>query len=122
MSLKFTSLLILLPLLSIAQEEKSWTLDQFLEVTDKKKFVYTRKTRKEANLIAYTDYTKKGEIIQKGYFKDETFSIHEGHFSFYWAGAKLYEGDYLDGAPTGMWYFYERNKLSDSLEYPDKKE
>ena len=98
-----------------AQEEIK--LDEFLEPTDKKKFKYTRTLRKDKNGWSFTDQTKDGILFQKGYFKDETMRTRVGHFIFYLEGQKLYEGEYVDGAPTGVWYFYKAGRLSDSLYY-----
>jgi hypothetical protein len=98
-----------------AQEEIK--LDEYLEPTSKRKHSYLRTLKKESDLWAFTDRTKDGVIFQEGYFKDETMQTRVGHFIFYLNGQKLYEGDYTDGAPRGVWYFYKAGKLQDSLFY-----
>jgi len=117
MSRSLTNLFLFLPVLSLAQKKKSYTLNQYFEVTDKKKYVYLRKIKKKDNVIAYTNYTKKREINKQGCFKDETFTIPEGHYVFNWNGSKLFEGNYSDGVRQGTWYFYNNSELSDSLYY-----
>ena len=102
---------------SALQAQEEIKLNEFLEPTTKKKYKYTRTLKKDKSSWAFTDQTKDGVIFQKGFFKDETMQTRVGHFTFYLEGKKLYEGEYVDGAPRGVWYFYKAGKLSDSLYY-----
>ncbi len=99
----------------MAQEEIR--LDEYLEPTGKKKYFYVRELKKVKEGWAFTDRTKQGAVFQKGYFKDESMQTRVGHFTFFLDGKKFYEGEYVDGAPRGVWYFYKGGKLSDSLYY-----
>lgn len=101
----------------IAQKEIK--LDEYLEPTTKKQYAYLRTLKKEKDSWAFTDRATRGPILQKGYFKEEEMKTRVGHFIFYLDGKKLYEGNYVDGAPNGTWYFYEGKKLDDSLFYAE---
>lgn len=112
--------LTILPLLLLAQEETIYRLDDDFRITEAKKYSYTRKVIKENDQWAFTDYTRKGELLQKGYFLDEKFYVRTGHYAFFWDGRKLYEGNYGYNNPIGTWYFYDRSGVvEDSLHYPD---
>lgn len=118
--MKYLSLtLIILGFNLILKAQEEIKLDEFLEPTTKKKYSYVRMLKKDQNGWAFSDRTKEGAIFQKGYFKDETMRTRVGHFIFYLDGKKLYEGDYVDGAPNGVWYFYSGGRLSDSLFYTE---
>jgi len=102
---------------SALHAQEAIKLDETFEPTAKKKFKYVRTLKKEKDGWGFTDMTRDGVIFQKGYFKDETMQTRVGHFIFFLEGKKLYEGEYVDGAPRGVWYFYKAGKLSDSLYY-----
>ncbi len=101
----------------MAQQETTVKLNSFFEPTDGKKHSYIRTIKKEKEYWAYTDRTKIGELVQEGFFTDESMAVQAGHYSFYVDGSKLYEGEYSNGAPKGIWYFYKGGLIYDSLFY-----
>lgn len=102
-----------------AQEVKQYLLNRYFEVTtEEKEAFFVRLTQPYKEFIAYTDYDSKQRIVQTVFFTDSTFSVAVGPHKFYWEGVKLYEGVYVNGKPSGYWYFFDKKgKLSDSLHY-----
>lgn len=101
----------------VAQQETTIKLNSFLEPTTERKYSYIRTIKREKEYWAYSDRSKKGELVQEGFFTDETMSVQAGHFAFYVNGSKLYDGDFSNGAPKGAWYFYKGGRIYDSLFY-----
>ncbi|MBX9784543.1 MAG: energy transducer TonB [Chitinophagaceae bacterium] len=102
-----------------AQEVKQYLLNRYFEVTtEEKEAFFIRLTQPYKGYVAYTDYDGKKRIVQTGFFTDSTFLTPIGPHKFYWEGIKLYEGIYVNGKPSGYWYFFDKKgKLSDSLHY-----
>lgn len=104
---------------SNGQDVKEYLLNRYFEVTtDEKEAFFVRLTKPYNNYIAYTDYDGKQRIVQTGFFTDTTFTVPIGPHKFYWEGVKLYEGIYVNGKPSGYWYFFDKKgAVTDSLHY-----
>ncbi len=102
-----------------AQEIKQNLLNRYFEVTteDKEAFFY-RLSQAYQGYWAYTDYDSKNQIVRTGYFTDSTFKTPVGPHSFHWEGKLAYKGRYVDGRPSGYWYFFnKKGEIYDSLHY-----
>lgn len=102
-----------------AQEANQYLLNRYFEVTSvEKEAFFVRYAKPYSAYWAYTDYDGKNRIVQTGFFTDSTFKTPIGPHKFYWEGIKLYEGVYVNGKPSGYWYFFDKKgKLTDSLHY-----
>ncbi len=112
-------LLLLTASSSKAQEVTEYILNRYFEVTtNTKEFYFVRLVQPYKNVLAYTDYDSKKRVVQTGFFTDSTFNKAIGPHKFYWEGKKLYEGNYVNGKPSGYWYFFDKKEnLTDSLHY-----
>ena len=94
-------------------------LNRYFEVTNNEKdFFFLRLAKPYNGFWAFTDYDSKKRIVQTGFFTDSTFKTPIGPYKFYWESVKMYEGNYVNGKPSGYWYFFnKKGQLSDSLHY-----
>lgn len=102
-----------------AQEVREFFLNRYFEVTEEQKEAYFIRLAKPQNgYWAYTDYDGKNNVVQVGYFTDSTFSKPIGPYRFEWNGKLLYRGNYVNGKPSGFWYFFnDKGDIIDSLHY-----
>ncbi|WP_158637360.1 energy transducer TonB [Lacibacter cauensis] len=105
-----------------AQEVKQNLLNRYFEVTTnvKEAFFY-RLSQPFKGYWAYTDYDSKDRVVRTGYFTDSNFTTQIGPHSFFWEGKPMYKGKFVDGKPSGYWYFYNtKGEIYDSLHYVEK--
>ncbi|WP_205756007.1 energy transducer TonB [Lacibacter luteus] len=102
-----------------AQNVKQDLLNRYFEVTTNEKEAFFYRLSQSYNGVwAYTDYDSKSRVVRNGYFTDSTFQVQVGPHAFYWEGKPLYKGRYVDGKPSGYWYFYnQKGVVYDSLHY-----
>ncbi len=120
--MKNSSLLIILTLCffeSEAQETRQYFLNKYFEVTqEQKEAFFIRLAQPYNEYWVYTDYDSKERVVRTGYYTDSTFTTPIGPHSFSWEGQLLYKGRYVDGKPSGYWYFYnKKGEIYDSLHY-----
>ncbi len=102
-----------------AQDTKQDLLNRYFEVTtNEKEAFFVRFSQPYKQYWAYTDYDGKNRIVRTGFFLDSTFVTPIGPHYFYWEDKLMYKGNYVDGRPSGYWYFYnQKGNITDSLHY-----
>jgi Gram-negative bacterial TonB protein C-terminal len=102
-----------------SQNVKQDLLNRYFEVTtEEKEAFFVRLSQAYKGYWAYTDYDGKSRIVRTGFYTDSTFKIPVGPHTFSWEGKLKYKGSYVEGSPSGYWYFFnEKGKLYDSLHY-----
>lgn len=108
---------ILLSLSAKNQNKYYFYLDQYFELAGNKKPYFVRVAFPVNNYWGYNDYDSKENLVQAGFFTDTFFTKPVGHYVHYKKKEKFYEGNFTNGVPSGTWYFYERGRLEDSIEY-----
>lgn len=112
------SLIVIINKLSAQEEVYELHLTSDFRYTDNPNFTYTRFLKLYKDVWAYTDFDRKKNKIQTGFFTDSTLSKQTGPNRFYDNGKLVYEGNFENGYRTGWWYFYDSQELlSDSLFY-----
>lgn len=104
---------------SFSQEVYELHLTGDFRYTDDPNYTnYTRFLKPYNDVWAYTDFDKKKNKVQTGFFTDSTLWKQTGHNRFYDNNKLVYEGNFENGFRTGWWYFYDkRGNLTDSLFY-----
>jgi hypothetical protein len=104
---------------AFAQEVREYLINRYFEVTqDEKEAFFIRLAQPYEGFWAYTDYDSKQRIVQTGFFTDSTFNTRIGPHTFSWEGKLMYKGNYVNGIPSGFWYFFDKKGvLYDSLHY-----
>ena len=102
-----------------SQNVKQDLLNRYFEVTtEEKEAFFVRLSQPYKGFWAYTDYDGKNRIVRTGFYTDSTFKISIGPHTFSWEGKLKYKGSYVDGRPSGYWYFFnEKGIMYDSLHY-----
>ena len=91
---------------ALSQNIKQDLLNRYFEVTtEEKKAFFYRLSQAYNGFWAYTDYDSKNRIVRSGFFTDSFFITPIGQHAFYWEGKPVYKGRYVDGRPSGYWYF-----------------
>ncbi|HET9056128.1 MAG TPA: energy transducer TonB [Chitinophagaceae bacterium] len=101
-----------------AQDVYELHLTSDFQYTNRSNYTYVRLLKPYQNIWAFTDYDRKKNKIQTGFFTDSTFTRQTGYNRFYDNKKLVYEGNFSNGNPVGWWYFYnESEQLDDSLFY-----
>ena len=88
------------------------------QYTESNNFFYLRLLQPYKDDWAFTDYDRKKNKIQTGFFTDSSLATQTGHNRFYDYDKIVYEGNFSNGLRVGWWYFYNKKGiLSDSLYY-----
>lgn len=86
--------------------------------TGDSRYTYVRYLKPYNGIWAYTDFDRKNNKIQTGFYTDSTLAYQTGHNRFYEDNKLVFEGNFENGIRIGWWYFYnKREELSDSLFY-----
>jgi len=93
------------------------------QYTENSNYFYTRLLQPYKDVWAFTDYDRRKNKIQTGFFTDSTLAVQIRHNKFYDNNKLVFEGNFENGIRIGWWYFYNKKEvLTDSLFYiiPDK--
>ena len=72
----------------------------------------------EGNLVKATYYYDNGKVQQQGFFKDGKLTGQ--WIAFDEQGNKKSIGEYVNGAKTGKWFFWNNDSLSE-VDYSDSR-
>lgn len=103
---------------SFSQEVYELHLTSDFRYTDQPNYTYTRLLQLYKDVWAFTDYDRKKNKVQTGFFTDSTLVNQTGRSRFYQNNKLLFEGVFDNGRRIGWWYFYnKKEELADSLFY-----
>ena len=103
---------------SNAQDVYELHMTKEFQYIDNPDYYYIRLTKPYNDVWAFTDYNRKKNKIQSGFFTDSTLSVQTGHNRFYDNDRVVYEGNFNNGIRVGWWHFYNKKGIvTDSLYY-----